>query len=68
VRAVRGGQPVVDRVDLIEFHHDRTPGREGGRMVEHDTAVPRLAYGEDKLLERNVLDDLDAGVDDRCSG
>jgi hypothetical protein len=46
--AVRGGEPVVDRMDLIEFHHDRSPGGEGGRMVEHDVAVPLVADGQDK--------------------
>ena len=28
-------------------------------MVEHDVAVPLVADGQDKLLERNVLDDLE---------
>src|SRR5208282_5462925 len=38
--AVRGREPVVDRVDLAEFHDDRSPRGEGGRVVEYDVVVP----------------------------
>src|SRR6266566_7321556 len=57
--AVRGGEAVVDRVDLAKFHHDRPPGGEGSRVVEHHVVVPLTADGQHELLERHVLDDLE---------
>ena len=57
--AVGGGEAVVDRVHLIEFHHHRSPGGEGGRVIEHDVIADVVAVGDGERIERHVLDDLE---------
>ena len=46
-------------MDLAEFDHDRPPGGERGRVVEHDVGAGLAAVGEHELLERHVLDDVE---------
>ena len=38
-------ETVVDRVDLAELDHDRSPGGEGRRVVEHDVVAGPAAGG-----------------------
>jgi len=57
--AVGGGEAVVDRVDLVELDDDRSPGGEGGRVVEYHVVVSLTIGGQHELLERHVLDDVE---------
>ena len=57
--STRGGKAGVDRVHLIEFHHHRPPGGEGGRVVEHDVTTVPVVVGQGERVERHVLDHLE---------
>ena len=57
--AIRGREAVVDRVHLAEFHDDRPPRGEGGRVVEDHVVVPLAVDEQDERVERHVVDDLE---------
>jgi hypothetical protein len=56
---VRGQQALVGRVDLAELHHDRSPGGEGGGVVEDQAGAGLAAVEQRELFEWHMFDDIE---------